>query len=247
MPTRCAALRATVVLALCLPAAAASVAAQVQGPAYATRESLEQELARLERDGRSPVAVALIRTRLESGDFQTGDRIFLRVDGEPQLTDTFTVGPGPELALPQLGAVPLKGVLRQELQPRLEAHLTRYLRNPVVQIRPLMRVLVEGEVSRPGFYAVAPQQPLADVITAAGGFTQRSRPTEIRVERGSTTIWGGAPLQQALSRGDSFDYLNLRAGDRVFVPARGDPERTLRIIGLVVTIPVAIYTITRIH
>jgi len=247
MPTRCAALRATVVLALCLPAAAASVAAQVQGPAYATRESLEQELARLERDGRSPVAVALIRTRLESGDFQTGDRIFLRVDGEPLLTDTFTVGPGPELALPQLGALPLKGLLRQELQPRLEAYLARYLRTPVVQVRPLMRVLVEGEVSRPGFYGVAPQQPLADVITAAGGFTQRSRPTEIRVERGSTTIWGGAPLQQALSRGVSFDYLNLRAGDRLFVPARGDPDRAFRIIGLLVTIPVALYTITRIH
>ena len=247
MPTRFAALRASVLLALCLPAAAAPVVAQLQGPAYATRGSLEQELARLEREGRSPVAVTLIRTRLESGDFQAGDRIFLRVDGEPQLTDTFTVGPGPELALPQLGALPLKGVLRQELQPRLEAHLNQYLRNPVVQIRPLIRVLVEGEVSRPGFYAVAPQQPLADVITAAGGFTPRSKPTGIRVQRGATTIWEGPMLQQSLSRGDSFDYLNLRAGDRVLVPAHGDSERTMRIIGVLVTIPFALYTLTRIR
>jgi len=247
MPTRFAALRATVVLALCLPAAAAPAVAQLQGPAYATRESLQQELARLERDGHSAVAANLIRTRLENGDFQAGDRIFLRVDGEAQLTDTFTVAPGPELPLPQLGAVPLKGVLRQELQPRLEAHLGQYLRNPVVQIRPLIRVLVEGEVLRPGFYAVAPQQPLADVITAAGGFTPRSKPTGIQVQRGAATIWEGPMLQQSLSRGDSFDYLNLRAGDRVLVPAHGDSERTIRIISILATIPFALYTLTRIR
>jgi len=83
---------------------------------------------------------------------------------------------------------------------------------------------------------------VADVITAAGGFTQRSKPTGIRVQRGATTIWEGPLLQQSLSRGDSFDYLNLRAGDRVLVPARGDSERTIRIIGVLVTIPLAVYT-----
>ena len=247
MPTRLAALRTTLLLVLCLPAGLAAGAAQLQGPAYATRERLEQQLALLERDGRSPVAVNLIRTRLESGDFQAGDRIFLRVDGEAQLTDTFTVAPGPELALPQLGAMPLKGVLRQELQPRLAEYLSRYFRNPVVEVRPLIRVLVEGEVSRPGFYGVAPQQPLADVISAAGGFTPRSQPTGIRVQRGSTTIWEGPALQQSLSRGDSFDYLNLRAGDRVLVPGRGDAERTVRIIGVLVGSALAVYSLTRIR
>jgi len=113
-------LRATIRLALGCAAAATPLVAQRPGPAYATRESLQRELARLERDGRSPVAANLIRTRLDSGDFQAGDRIFLRVDGEPQLTDTFTVAPGPELPLPQLGALSLKGLLRQELQPSVE-------------------------------------------------------------------------------------------------------------------------------
>lgn len=247
MPTHFSALRAAALLVLCLLARPALVAAQLPGPAYATREHLEQELSRLEAAGQSSVAASLIRARLQSGDFQPGDRIFVRVEGEQQLTDTFTVGPGPELTLPQIGALPLTGVLRAELEPRLQAYLARYLRDPVVQIRPLIRVLVEGEVARPGFYGVAPQQPLADVITAAGGFTQRSRPTGMRVERGRTTIWGGALLQQALSRGDSFDYLNLRAGDRVLVPARGDTERTFRILGMIVTIPLAIYTLTRIR
>ena len=249
MPTRCFAplLRAAGLLAVCLLAGPAPLplAAQQLGPALATRARLQEELSRLERDGSARAEAALIRARLESGDFQAGDRISLRVEGEPQLTDTFTVGAGPELVLPQMGALPLTGVLRSEFQQQLQAHLARYLRDPVVQIRSLIRVLVEGEVVRPGFYGVAPQQPLADVISAAGGFTQRAQPTGIRVERGRTTIWSGQTLQQALGRGDSFDYLNLRAGDRVLVPARGDTERTIRIIGVLVTIPLAVFTLTR--
>ncbi|HEV8265444.1 MAG TPA: polysaccharide biosynthesis/export family protein [Gemmatimonadales bacterium] len=228
-------------LLLALPAAA-----QQSGPAWATRERLREELARLERDGRSRAEVALIRARLESGDFQAGDRILVRVEGEQPLSDTFTVGPGPELVLPQIGGVPLAGVLRSELKDRLQTHLVRYLRDPVVQVRPLIRILVEGDVGRPGFYAVAPDLPLADVITLAGGLTPRAKATGIRVERGRSTIWGGESLQQGLGRGYSLDQLSLRAGDRVFVPARGDFARTAGIIGALMAVPVAIYTLTRI-
>jgi hypothetical protein len=230
---------------LCLLARPA--AAQQSGPAWATRERLRAELARVERDPRARAEVALIRSRLDSGDFQVGDRILLRVEGEKPLTDTFTVSPGPEILLPPLGSLPLAGVLRSELQSRLETHLRRYLREPVVQARPLIRILVEGDVAHPGFYAVAPELPLADVITAAGGLTQRAKPAGIRVERGGETIWGGAPLLQAMGRGYSLDYLNLRAGDRVLVPARGDFAKTAGIIGALVAIPVAIFTITRIR
>jgi hypothetical protein len=68
----------------------------------------------------------------------------------------------------------------------------------------------------------------------------------MRVERGTERIWYGQPLQEAIGRGYSLDQLSLRAGDRLVVPARGDSERTWRILGVLVTIPVAIYTMTRI-
>jgi len=232
---------------LCLLAQPAGAQLQQPGPALATRERLQAELARLEHDGKGRAQAALIRTRLESGDFQAGDRILLRVEGEQQLSDTFTVGPAPDLPLPRLGAVPLGGVLRSELQGRLEGHLGRYLREPVVQAWPLIRILVEGDVSRPGFYSIAPERPLADVITTAGGLTQRAKATAIRVERAGATIWGGSALLDAMGRGYSLDQLNLRAGDRVLVPARSDFGKTAGIIGALMAIPVAIYTITKIH
>jgi protein involved in polysaccharide export with SLBB domain len=143
--------------------------------------------------------------------------------------------------------VSLAGVLRSELAARLEMHLAHYLRDPTVQVRPLIRILIEGEVAKPGYYAVPPEMPLADALTSAGGLTQRAKPTRMRVERGSAAIWSGDQLQQALGRGFTLDQLSLRAGDRLFVPARGDVGRTIGIIGGIIAIPVLIYTATRLR
>lgn len=241
------------VVALGLVSVPAAAVTQQDGSALATRASLQEELARLQQGGNAQgggrgggTAAALIRARLENGDFQVGDRLFLQVDGEQQLTDTFTVNPGVELDLPQVGTISLRGVLRSELKDKLTAHLSQYLRAPAVEVRPLMRLLVDGQVTRPGFYAAAPEQPLADVITLAGGLTQLAKPAQMRVERGQATIISGPRLQEALGRGYSLDRLNLQAGDRVFVPTRGDSERTLRILGLLLSVPMAVFAISRV-
>jgi protein involved in polysaccharide export with SLBB domain len=223
------------------------LAAQQQaGPALATREQLQADLTRLEQSRDGAREAALVRARLENGDIQSGDRLLLHVEGEPQLSDTFTVGPTRDLQLPQIGVVALGGLLRSELKQRLETTIGRYLRDPVVTVRTLVMVLVEGEVARPGFYALAPEQPVSDAITAAGGLTQRAKATAIRVERDKTTIWSGAQIQQALGHAYSIDRLNLRAADRIVVPGRGDAERTVRILGILISIPVAAFTISRI-
>lgn len=216
------------------------------GPAFATREALERGLQReLGRKGSSAEA-QMIRARLDSGDFRPGDRIVLVVEGEKQLTDTFTVGLENELRLPPFGAVPLAGVLRSELSQHLTQALARYLRSPVVQARSLVRVSVEGEVSRPGFYSVAPESPLLDVFALAGGLTREANLHKARVQRGGSVLLSGRSLEDAFGSGRSLDALNLRAGDRVFVPRKGDFVRTAQILGIIATIPVALYSLTQI-
>ena len=240
----------------CVPAVAAqrtdpAATQQINpGPAYATRAMLEQDLRAAE--GRKDRKAAndearLIRARLDSGDFRPGDRILLIVQGEKELSDTFTVGIGTELTLPQIGVVPLAGVLRAELPGRLTPVLGRYLRAPVVRVRSLIRVSVEGEVNHPGFYALAPETPLMDAFTAAGGLTRDAWLDHARVEREGAVVMRGRKLDTAVRAGRTLDALNLRAGDRVFIPRRNDFERTARIAGLLLTIPVAIYALTQIH
>ena len=54
----------------------------------------------------------------ESG-VRVGDRIILKVDGEAQLSDTFTVTAGPALSLPIVGSVSLAGIRRENIEKRL--------------------------------------------------------------------------------------------------------------------------------
>jgi len=217
------------------------------GGILATRDALRQELERLDGQGnKGRAGAALIRARLENGDFQAGDHIFISVEGEPQLTDTFAVATGPQLELPQVGTVSLQGVLRSELEGRLKSHLALYLRQPVVEARPLIRVLVEGDVLRPGYYGAAPQQPVVDVIAQAGGFGPRANAREMRIERGSQVIWRGKALTDAMGQGYSIDQLSLRAGDRLFVPGHGDAGRSLGMVYMLASISLAIFTMTQI-
>lgn len=210
--------------------------------AYASRATLEQELRAVQ--GRDEAR--LIKARLDSGDFRSGDRILLTVEGEKELSDTFTVGMAAELTLPQIGVIPLTGVLRAELSTRLTQALGRYLRSPVVRVRSLIRVSIEGEVGRPGFYALAPEMALMDALTAAGGLTRDAKLEKARIEREGAIVMSGRTLESAVRSGRTLDALNLRAGDRVFVPRRSDFTKTVQTLSILATIPVAIYTIIKI-
>ena len=218
-----------------------------EGGILATRDALRAELERLDAEGnKGRAGAALIRARLENGDFQAGDRVFIRVAGEPQLTDTFVVTSGIQLELPQVGTLSLQGVLRSELEERLKSHLARYLRDPVVEAHPLIRVLVEGGVLRPGYYGAAPQQPIVDVIAQAGGFTPQANSRDMRIERGERVIWSGKLLSDAMGHGHSIDQLSLRAGDRLYVPVHRDSGRSLGMIYLLVSISAMIFTMTQV-
>ena len=220
-----------------------SVSQAPGGPNLATRKELEDTLARLQGVRGTDARVRMIRDRLEHGDFQVGDQVFVRVVGEQHLTDTFVVEPGPVLHLPEIGSVPLAGVLRSELQERVSLHLAQYVREPAVEVRPLIRIMVEGDVARPGYYSLSPVQPLADAITTAGGVTQAADVGDIRVERGNRAIWGGPRLQEALGRGSSLDQLMLQAGDRVIVPSKSGVT-PLQVLAVILLIPSAVYTLT---
>jgi polysaccharide export outer membrane protein len=170
--------------------------------------------------------------------FQAGDRILLRVEGDSALSDTFTVvagQEGPALRLPIIGEISLTGLPRSELEKHLTRELGRYIKDPVVEARALIRISVAGEVTRPGFYAVPIDLVLPDALMLAGGATQHARIDKLRILRGNSSLVEDASLQTAIARGATLDELGVRAGDRIQVPGQKDPESKWRIAGLIVT------------
>src|SRR6266545_999221 len=183
------------------------------------------------------IGVGVVAAQTRAATFQVGDRILLHVEGDSALSDTFTVVAGPALRLP------LAGVRRTDLEAHLSRELGRYIKDPVVQARALIRVSVVGEVIRPGFYAVPVDLVLPDALMLAGGATQSARVDRLRILRGNASLWSGTDLQAAIARGATLDELGIRAGDRIQVPGQRDPESKWRVAGMIVTTIAAAVTV----
>ena len=93
MQIRAHALAASLALLL-VPTIAAGQSSGEAPDAFASREGLEAEIGRLEAAGGAAGHVTLLRRRLTEGDFRAGDQIAVIVEGEPELSDTFTVRTG---------------------------------------------------------------------------------------------------------------------------------------------------------
>jgi polysaccharide export outer membrane protein len=176
----------------------------------------------------------LIRQRLEEGDIRAGDRIMMTVEGQPALTDTFTVMGTRAIILPQIGELSLAGILRSELQSHLTTELSRYIINPVVHARSLIRLGILGAVTRPGYYTVPSDMLFTDALMVAGGPSVAADLEKMTVQRGDKTIWSKGNLTQAVQEGRTLDQMSIRAGDNVDIPIRR--EGTARLTNILVVI-----------
>lgn len=218
---------------IALIAIASRTLAQDSSPsrAYATRgelETLSSELAAQAVDAKRPAAARAqsaaeereLRERLAVGDFRVGDRIVVHVTGEIARLDTLSVTPTRTLRVPDAGDLPLNGVLRSELDDRLNAQVALYIKNATVRAQPLTRLAVLGEVRTPGFVHVPSQALLSDVITAAGGPTATARLDRASIRRGGRVVVSPAAFSKGLASGATLDDMGLWAGDEVVVGAK---------------------------
>lgn len=223
--------RMTCALAVLLLAAGPTSAQQGWDPTgvQLTRSELEELLHRYEETASSSAysgevraqardEAALIRTRLDEGDLRVGDRIDLRVEGQPDLTSEFAVVAGRVLVLPAIGEVSVEGVLRSELQDHLTREIGRYIRDPVVRARSLIRLEVIGAVGSQGFYAIPSDILITDALMQAGGPAGDAQLDKIRIERNGQVLWNSDRLRRAMQDGRTLDQLSIRAGDSIIVP-----------------------------
>lgn len=213
---------------------------------FDTRGQLEAQLRAADSQRRTSEAW-LLRSRLERGDFQEGDRIVVVLDGSTMVSDTLQVRTGKLLQFPRMGDVSLAGVLRSELTDTVRHHLAKYLTSPVVRATPLLPIAVLGSVTQPGYYYTPADVVLRDVIMKAGGPLGTADLNKVVVRRGGEVIWNPDDIRVALSDGLSLDGLHLRAGDEVFVPERRrfQMSNLTTIVSTAVAVALALLQITR--
>jgi protein involved in polysaccharide export with SLBB domain len=213
-------LLASVVL---LGALATSAGAQevVSAPRpLATRAQLEKQLAAMPANQKNNEIADVIRQRLTEGDFIPGDRIQLVVVGDSAFSGTFSVRPDTTIELPNINPISLHGVLRSELDGYMSTQLRRYMTNPDVQARSLVRLAVVGEVARPGFYDLPPDAAASEVIIVAGGLSAAGDPQRTVIRRSNQTLYTKYQVREFYIDGSSIDGIGLRTGDQFNVGRR---------------------------
>lgn len=215
-----------------------------------SRSALQEEARRAEAQHRTQEAW-LLKTRLQRGDFQDGDRIFVMLmgttflPGTQSLSDTIIVRAGRMLPLPQMADLPLEGVLRSELAARLSSHIAKYLRDSSVRVVPLLRLAVFGQVRTQGYYWTPTDVLLSEVIMKAGGPSSSADMSNMEIRRGSEVIWNAQDTRTAMSDGLSLDRLHLRAGDELWIADAKTGISWLRVSQVALSVISLVFLLTR--
>ncbi len=187
-----------------------------------SRAALEAQYRKAEAEKRTSEAF-LLKTRLDHGDFQEGDRIVVKVHSAAVLmqqlpgSDTVMLKAGKVMQLHQMSDLSLEGVLRSELHGKVSSHLAKYLKDSTVTTTPLLRIGIWGQVRSPGYYYTTLDILLNDLLMRAGGPGSTANMDNLSIRRGTETIWSGADVRTAMTEGLSLERLNLRGGDELYV------------------------------
>ncbi len=188
---------------------------------------------------------ALIRERLLEGDFYVGDQILITVTGDSGSSGTRVVGPGRVVTLPGLPDIPVRGVLRSEIEAYLIEQVSRFVRDPQIKARPLIRLTFMGAVGKPGFYQMDADKMLSDALMDAGGIGNGTELKKSKITRGEEVIVDGDAFEKAVTDGVNLDQLNLRAGDVIDVGQKKNKDwfTTLRTFAVIPALILSSYGI----
>ena len=186
---------------------------------------------------------ALIRERLLEGDFYVGDQLMVTLVGDSGFSGIRTVGPGRVLNLPGLPDIPMRGVLRSEVEAYLTEQIGRFIRDPQVKARPTIRLTFMGGVGKPGFYQMDADLLISDALMQAGGIGNGTVLKDTKIMRGDDEIMDGDTFSKAVTDGRSLDELNLRAGDVIEVGQKSNKDwfTTLRTFAIIPALILSTY------
>ena len=185
---------------------------------------------------------------MTEGDIRAGDEIKVDVLNEIGLSATYTITPARTLTLPAGVEIPMRGVLRSEVQDYLTKEFKRYVINPSITATTYVRISMFGALNKPGFFAAPASTLLSqEIMTDGGGPTNVVRWNKSTIKRGDRVILDGHAFEAALRQGLTLDQLNIQAGDRIDLAAKPAGGLLLQILGAMSALGGAIYLIRVLH
>jgi polysaccharide biosynthesis/export protein len=177
----------------------------------------------------APAVKEKSRSRSAVTEYTVGEDDVLKISvwQNPDLDQEVIVRPDGMISFPLIGDVPVKGMSIIELDQEITRRLSEFVKSPEVSISLKKlggsKVIVLGEIMRPGIYSVTGLKSILEAIGQAGGFTRDAVPSSIVLIRGGFN----SPQPQRLNLSKALlgrevqkQNISLQSEDIVFVPKK---------------------------
>jgi protein involved in polysaccharide export with SLBB domain len=117
-----------------------------------------------------------------------GDHLRITVlSDDKDLSGEFEVAADGTLKHPLYNQITVVGLPVSALKEKVASFLRKFQKQPQLEVEPLFKVTVSGEVTKPGVFFLSPETTVRDAVeNSAGGTTERANKNAITLSRGVT-------------------------------------------------------------
>ena len=175
--------------------------------------------------GQTPAAAVGFQERNPRYGLRKGDSFDVDFAFSPEFNQTVVVQPDGYITLRGIGSMHVEGQTIPELTETIKKAYASILHNPVVTValkdfeKPYF--VAAGQVAKPGKYDLRSDLTLVEAVAIAGGFTEKSKHSQVVLFRRVSDQLVEARLfnvKQMLQSRDLSEDAHLRPGDMIYVP-----------------------------
>jgi len=197
------------------------------GSGFAQATTRTGETGALEASSSSnPATGQQLQSRIRRYKIAPGDSFDITFELSPEFNQAgVSVQPDGFVTLHGIGDVHVQGQTVPELTDTLRQAYSKILNDPIISIalkdfqKPYF--IADGQVGRPGKYELRSDTTLTEAIAMAGGFTDASKHSEVRLYRRTNDGWAFAQIinvKKMELKGQLTEDPYLHPGDMLFVP-----------------------------
>lgn len=173
-----------------------------------------------------------INEKKKADMIKPGDQLQIMVWGYPEFNTTSTVKEYGTVTIPLIGEVMAAGLTQDEFTSAVKERLSEYVKGDprltISHIEMDRRVSVMGAVNKQDNYPALSDEPLVEIIAAAGGPATGADLRHVKIFRnGRRNDVIEVDLTEHLEKGDMESIPRVKPGDTVFVPKEENFMREL--------------------